>query len=417
MTNETTNAPNTFENLDALGFRPPPTILDAGTGDRSIEKYQRKRDEFNKLPRILDAAGNIVSTVRAENREDHVMTWGDFFLNTRGQLARVTDERKLDSSNAIDLEARAFQQLCAKLCALMPDSNGEFGSIRRYVNNLMHAPRHLRVRDFNWLIANLAELDKNRTVVMRTRNGVGRRSAYAAVSEGYTAIDADLVAEVMIDTLREEGCRAEGSYNGYDMALRALWMSDIAPRTGDTFKSGIEVRTSDHGGGSIIVQAVAFRAKCSNMDLINKRVVKLMSQVHRGSIDAIRDFLRKAIRNVRNNTGRFFELYGQAAQERVARTEDDVKDIFHRLAARKIDVRGQQTRVEPVLTLPHVKPDMMSEILLGSWGSEPGFTRADVYNAVTHAAHNHSWDRLEARSELEEQAAKVLIPKLQLVNN
>jgi len=385
-----------------LGFRVPPPLLSAGTNDNA---YSRKRAQFEELPTVDAAAQDIINAVADEHREDHTLAWGSFYLNLMGQLAPVVNG-KLSQDGMLELEERGFKQLATKLATQIPkEQRPHMGAW------LATAPPELRVRDFNWMVAKLAKHENE--VVLRTRNGQGPRSVFSVVSPTYTVVDANMVAEIMQQVLAEEGCRAEGSYNGYDLRMRALWMSDQAPRQDDTFKSGIELRTSDHGGGAITVSAVAFRAKCANMDLVTRKIVEQVRQIHRGVVDEIRRIIRDGISQVRDQTGRFFEAYSYACGDTVAHSEEQVQDIFRRLSARTLNVQGQQRKVEPVLALPGVRSDTMADLMFQAWKAEPGYSRADVHNAVTYAAHN-SVKGDEPRAILEEQAGDILLSNFQL---
>jgi len=375
------------------GFRDAPQAI---ATDGQTTTLLRKRAAFEQLPTVSVAADNIISAVKSESRVDVEAPLSSLRMFNTGRITR--------GSGGVDVEKRAFYQLCDRMRFAVP-SEARPESFGRY---LASCPPEMRAIHFNHWAAQA----EDKPVVLRTRNGSETRGVFAAVTPGYTAYDVDSVTSVIADTLSTEDCRVEGSYTGYGLNFRALWMTDVQPRQGDIFKSGVEIKTSDQGGGSILVRAVVMRATCSNMDLVSKRVVEFVRRTHRGDVNEIRDTLAEGIGIVRDRTSGFFDLYGRATQTTVGQTEDDIKAMFARFVANKIDVRGQQRKVEPVLALPNVRRQTLADYMFQAWKQEPGYTQADLYNAVTRTAHEQEWVRVDMRDELESQADRVLMMEL-----
>lgn len=386
--------------LKARGFAPPPTWFAAGTEmlPEGRARFGSLAKRHEDLPVFADAAAEVIDVIRSEDRRDMVL--GD------ARALRLTPEGELTRGNgAIALEPNALKGIIGRFPKAFP-------AAWSFLALLDPASRAEAV---NAQLSRLSEWysDDERNLRLRLRN-VGGWRAFAAVSPTYMPMDADRVLAAYAETIKGLDLpdpRGAIAYNGEttDVTIRATWHAphSFRPSVGDVFESGISARTNDAGNGAHRAGNTFTRIICINC--------------------TTGDFGNESLRRVHKGS-RVFDLTSQG----LAKVQQDVADVVSRTGdaarfflnawgtLRETPIAKVGRIVDPKVFLRNlvtsgdldadVGRDVMVEALLRGFDVEPGETLADIFNAVTRAAHDGMLD--EAQRWRVERAAGDLLPVL-----
>ena len=386
--------------LKARGFAPPPTWFAAGTEmlPEGRAKFGSLAKRHEDLPVFRDAAREVVDVIRSEDRRDMVL--GDaraLRLTADGQLTR--------GRQPIALEPNALKGIIGRFPRAFPNA-------WTFLSMLDPAARAEAV---NAQLSRLHEwyTDDERNLRLRLRN-VGGWRAFAAVSPTYMPMDADRVLNAYVETLDALGLpdpRGAIAYNGEttDVTIRATWHApqSFRPSVGDVFESGISARTNDagngsHRGGNTFTRIVCIN--CTTGDFGNES----LRRVHKGS--RVSDLTSQGLAKIQQDVGDLVNRTGDAARFFL-----DAWGILRETPLAKVSkANDPKAFLKGLVTSgeldPDVGRDVMVEALLRGFDAEPGETLADIFNAVTRAAHDGLLD--EAQRWRVERAAGALLPVL-----
>lgn len=359
--------------LKANGFSMAKPLFAAGTrvlplGDQN---FKLERIKVEQMPVWNDAANRVFDMINVENRQDIDVLLRDVRMTPSGELVVKGEPHAIGED--------AFHQLVS----LMGVGNGA-----RY---LASCPIDLRATNVN----RQAELQRNRTLRLRTRQDGEGRAVFATVTPSYASVDTDRVLATVTPDLADS--HVELIYDGTGARATGLFMPDqvVDLAAGDIFKVGVRIETDDTGRGRIRVSAVAFRNRCLNLIVIGEGTVETVSAVHKGDPARILDTVKDGVIAARAKVGDFLEAWGHARK----RTIDVAATLRNWVDDKKLGNIAVRDRDEAV------------EQLLQSWRVEPGDTLADAVNAVTRSAHESPWWTRDLRAELEQRAANlVLVP-------
>ncbi len=368
------------------GIALPPPLFTPGTrvvkmGD---DNFRTSRVAWENQADIVDAMRDVWRTVNAEKRHDKVVAVRDIKMNDNGMIDFGEGE--------LPFEANGLMQFFSRNNLLFPRGGAYLRDIRT----------EERAWNVNTRIA-AAGTGYDKTVVLRIRNINGKPQVFAAVSEGYTAFDADKVVEVLGKALKGSGMRGEVIYDPTTTNLRVTGMYhadkvvDLA--AGDVFKVGVQFKANDTGGGAIIGDAVAWRNLCLNLIIIGTGKKNLVRRTHRGALNDVKVDMTAAAEEASVIFADFADMWGALRQTKASDVfeSDTVADIFAELAdMRELDLG--------------VKRDTAVELLLKGWSNEPGDTLADIVNAVTSVHGNAAIDQYGR--EKWERSAGELVPVL-----
>lgn len=357
--------------LAKAGFALDPPIYAAGTrvlplGD---QKFRLERTRVEHLPLFRDAASAISGAVRTERRRDRTLPLRDIAMTEHGTLLLGEEE--------VALEIGAFYQLAAV---------AGFGMGARYLAE--RCDGELRSANVNTQLARLPD----RQVTFRLREADDTTQAYATVTPTYTAVDTDVVLDVVDSALAD--AHVEMLYDGTGVRATALWMPDqvVDLAAGDIFKAGVRVTTDDTGRGRIRICAVVFRNRCLNLIIIGEGSVETVSAVHKGERSRILDAIANGVVTARSKVADFLDAWGHARS-----TKTNPENLLRMWVEDKS------------IHAPGVRDtDAVVQALLDAFHKEPGDTVADAVNAVTRAAHETPWWGVNIREELERQAAQLV---------
>lgn len=386
--------------LKARGFAPPPTWFAAGTEmlPEGRAKFGSLAKRHADLPVFRDAAREVIDVIRSEDRRDMVL--GDakaLRLTADGQLTR--------GRQPIALEPNALKGIIGRFPRAFPNA-------WTFLSMLDPAARAEAV---NAQLGRLHEwyTDDERNLRLRLRN-VGGWRAFAAVSPTYMPMDADRVLNAYVETLDALGLpdpRGAIAYNGEttDVTIRATWHApqSFRPSVGDVFESGISARTNDagngsHRGGNTFTRIICIN--CTTGDFGNES----LRRVHKGS--RVSDLTAQGLAKIQQDVGDLVNRTGDAARFFL-----DAWGILRETPLAKVSkANDPKAFLKGLVTSgeldPDVGRDVMVEALLRGFDVEPGETLADIFNAVTRAAHDGLLD--EAQRWRVERAAGALLPVL-----
>lgn len=392
-----------------LGFAPKAPIYTIGTRvlQLGVDNARAMQVEHDKKPLAQDVARHLVRLVQAEQRYDLPAQF------TRDLRLDDTGELRVKGGPVLKVEEGAFTSLVTRL----PCVSGS--------TYLIHCPSDLRAFNFNYWAQELGareEKDAKRKVsktVLRTRNAEdGGREAYAAVSEHYTAFDADKIGEALAIAFPPDA-RGSLDYDGERVRIEGLWRTDIAPEefvAGEIFKAGVIVRTDDTGGGSIRVQSVIWRNLCLNLIILDKAIGVDIRLRHMGNVNELARAFQDAFRKALSSIEPFRKAWGSAMAERddvlvkraAGTTSESIEGrpvsevlpgLFTGILDRElVKVAGRKKDIVAKLVELHAQDERAAEY---------GVSRASIVNAFTRYAHVIEADPFAADT-IREGAGKLL---------
>lgn len=396
-----------------LGFAPKAPIYTIGTRvvQLGVDNARAMQVEHDKKPLAQDVARHLVRLVQAEQRYDLPAQF------TRDLRLDNTGELRVAGGPVLKLEERAFTSLVSRL----PCMGG--------ATYLIHCPSDLRAFNFNYWTQELGALElkrkqkdaktKESKVILRTRDAEkGGREAYAAVSEHYTAFDADKIGEALAIAFPPDA-RGSLDYDGERVRIEGLWRTDIAPEefvAGEIFKAGVIVRTDDTGGGSIRVQSVIWRNLCLNLIILDKAIGVDIRLRHMGGVQELAKSFRDAFQQALASIQPFRKAWGSAMAERddalvkraAGTTSESIEGrpvsevlpgLFTGILDRElVKVAGRKKDIVAKLVELHAQDERAAEY---------GVSRASIVNAFTRYAHVIEADPFAADT-IREGAGKLL---------
>lgn len=390
--------------LAEAGIALPEPVYTMGTTVVGIgaQNFRTERMAWENQPAIEQATEAVRFTVQQELRKDLVIGAKDLHMERDGQLSWKNGSR----TGRLGLEPKGLSQL---LSFMRYDESCDpvFPGAARY---LLSLPPEERAESINRGLHRAAE----RNVVLRTRHnpalGDDGRALFAVVSESYTKFDADQVVSVIGDALKGKGYRGEVIYDAESTRLEvnatyhADNVTDLA--AGDVFKVGYAFKTRDDGSGAFKGGPTAWRNLCLNLIIIGRGRGEEFNFVHKG---ADREQLLRKVQAEMHKSQVVFDRFAQEW------------NILRNESIANVELWGQRfTNVEDALTWAveakridvGIKNNVLVEALLAGYRAEGGDSLADMINAVTRAAHETNWSRLDAQAELESFAGRELVPVL-----
>jgi len=390
-----------FEAAQAMGFAPKQSIYERGTMvvQAGVNKARRERAKFDKLPLAEEAARDLHERVQSEERFDETVRAHILRMNKEGQIVLPTNEggdRFLVEHQAIGgLASRAGIPQAGHLKVAWPE-------LRALIWNRWQDRLSTQEKANN---AELLRAGKNPThddVVLRTRKCGDERSIYGTVSPGYTAYDADQIAQAIEIATKGTGARAKVLYDGSRTKFEVLFHSDVKPTdyvAGEFFKGGVVISTSDIGESSIVGRTILWQNLCLNLAIVDKATAGLFRIRHMGNVQELAKKFREGFATGMQRLEHFRERWGFAVREnvvtqaRAAHEETklvDVEDIFPGLFRGILDaeilkVKGDRETVVDALMDCWRKDESSATATVRT-------SRAAVVNAITRYAHEVNQD-------------------------
>lgn len=419
----------------AAGFSPKNPVYRQGL---RAEGMKRHRDAFDQLPDARHAATRLIVQVEGEHRQNVKVLGRDIRMNEQGRLAFNGTRTRLT------LSERGFQQVTARLG--MP--SGAAG----YLEAL--APKFRALNVNSWVTEQFADAQaieaqeayqatpprkfKPLELVVRTRDlaghdGDGTREAFAVVSGGYGEYDADKIAAA-IRLAVPENARARVAYDGYRTKFDVVFFSNVPVEqavAGEFFQAAVQVRTSDDGGGSIVVSAAIHQNLCLNFIILDKAVGEVARIRHIGSVEKLAEKFREAFASALKKIEHFTKAWGYAQEEpahvralvTAKQTGQITAEDFESYSTRPISemlpgiFNGLIER--ELVPLPKKNRQATVDALMAMWAKDESYAtraretflpRAAVVNALTRYAHEVNEDDFAA-TELEAAAGALLASK------
>jgi hypothetical protein len=373
------------------------------------ENFAASRVSFEEKPTALAALEKLATTIEAEGRMhvEHVRL---------GSLTCRAEDGAIAAKNG---EWHVFQPTTRALSHLGNVLAPSDTTLARYLPNAPVSIRREIVSTYTALhrasektAAKEITLGLRRNVPGKTPAGIttlpvrdGSPDAvecYRIASDRYVPYEAHTAARDIIAGCADElaGSRAEVVYDG-DCARLTFWFHadhvvDLA--AGDVFKAGIILNLDDVRGGSIKVRSSVIRNKCLNLIILGKQTKTNLVQRHVGKgVTEIAANVKAGIAQAASDLSYFVKGWHAARQDRIVDAfSGDPRKVFEGLVGAGLTKLGgsMESQVDRLMT---------------AWQAEPGYTRADVVNAVTRAAHADAWwTSAFGGEDVEEQAGQLL---------
>lgn len=389
------------EQAKALGFSPAPPVFQIGTKVNAIgvANFRQSREEWAALPSLPELARTFEKRIAAEMRVDTLVNIP--------QCKLLNDGRMQSNGTHYMMSARAVDGL-----ATYVTPGG--------ASYLKQCPPQLRALNLNHWMERAHQIDRKETkrlgrdvskprqMTLRTRarknGGTAAREVYAVTGPKYAAFNVD---RVVTEAARGIGGDARGDlkYDGYRMTLDALFHSNIHPTNavaGEFFKGTVRITAADDGSGAINVKLGLWRNLCRNLIIVDFDTVLVGSRRHVGQSQDIEADVRALMSQASDRINLMVGKWNESSTEDVLKRYDlqDVDEVFQGLV------------INGAVSTCGVGKDEMVKRLHSAWEREPGYSKTDILNAITRAAHENTWGTWTDSEELESQAGELLYAKV-----
>ena len=375
------------EKIDAI---PPVYERGSRVNSTGVANFRKLRREHDAMPRADHAAFAQYTAIRAEGREDMDI---DLSLAEPGEVPGTV----LVNGENFTLTPTAWEHFF------------QLAGAPKYA--AAHAP-YAPPAVLHAMLKEYRPKDARRLVAAFRKGAVaginGERALpagaggeiYRIASERYTPFDADAVLGTLLATSHDlmAGWKGDITYDGEKLSFDLISMPDevIDLAAGDVFKIGMRLRANDVREGGIIAELLVWRNLCLNLIIIGRASTEILNLRHMGNPGDIHMALAGVMAQAEVAFGHFRHQWGIARSEIIITPQLTADRMFEGLAASKITALPGDTGA-------------VKTMLLNAWLEEPGFSRADVVNAVTRAAHESArYADPFAISKVEEAAGSML---------
>lgn len=360
------------------------------SGKDAFRSKAKLHDEKPFVSEIVDGFKGIIA---AEKRQDVNRTMKDLLLDRDGRL--VSRERY-----AIDPTVRGLPMSRWALGQILNRAKAPAGALsvlRPEGSDVQGLPSGVASSVFS-SYADGAKTAKGRdkSIKLRTRlDNKGNRQVFAALSPRSPSFDADkAVASFAADA--HDTARGAVQYDGKRWKFSAGVMSHIEPTVGEIFEGSVWISGTDDGSSAIRIGAEVVRVRCVNLTTLHS--VDIESIRHQGAQLSFEEKIKFALAKAHAKISAFADVWAEAERADIAddAQENGAELIFKALVAKRL------------VWVPGVEADDLSDRLFAAWTAEPGYTKADILNAVTRAAHSNPWSNPWAAQSLSDQAGELL---------
>ena len=204
--------------------------------------------------------------------------------------------------------------------------------------------------------------------------------------KNYTVVQHAALIKAVVSQLAELGLDSHGRVDTWNEGGR-IWVTALSPHefqplTGDTYRDGILFGNAVDGSSAVTAAYYAWREMCKNG--LHAWTRELAARkIHTGT-SSIRNWLKLAIRRIREQRPQFEQLVQRAAETRI---EEDVHAVLMQLNI------GPKTAHKIVGRLEHTS----------------NLTRYDLANALTSYATHELATRPLARQKYEDTARRIMV--------
>lgn len=377
----------------ATGFSPAQPWFAAGT--RLIEvgqnNYKQSRLDYDSMPGAREALGGLIETIQSEQRIDYDVGAQELHMDEEGNL--------LWADRGFKLTPESFTKL---VNLTLPD---------RYPNPTSYwkaLPPDRRAKAVNDAFIHSAN-----TMKLRTRNVGDIREVFAVVSQRYAAVDGDLIAHRLMQSL-DSDTKTSIIYRGTRSTMNFLWHSTIAPEdvgVGEIYRAGQQFTTDDDGTERIRGQAKLSRAICINLTTVDANQ-NTFARVHRGDVERILAAIEVGWDQGMERIQWFLRAWND-------RSNLDIRVLLNE----RMTTPATYEPFNPITPLPiaeaifahknwrilGVSPNSVAQAIEAAWFAEaPNWTVTGFSNAISRAAHESNWPRPEIAEELEVAAGRIV---------
>lgn len=230
----------------------------------------------------------------------------------------------------------------------------------------------------------------------------GKREVYRGSSPSYAALEATTVLPALMALFPAgSGFRSEMTYNRQKCRL-TIDVTMQCPieepgRVGEMVRVGWRLVLDDAKAGAVRVTFLVIRERCLNGS--EAPAVAEVTMRHIGTTDRQMQRLMSLVGNTRELARSYTDKWASAWQDRI---------IDESMG------RGPEAVFRALLDADLVKASGRKEqavqSFLRAWEVEPGYSRADVVNAITRAAHDNGewWSDLDVSEGLERAGGELL---------
>lgn len=371
-----------------------------------LKNASKFRADWEAMPTVEDVMSSTIAAVADQKRRDYETDSGSISFN------RETAEMTIHGGDGgpIPLTSDAMRALALRL--QMGNGTGQCltngvtppESVAWLLNS--HVGKQNLAR-----IVTPAEATNVTELVFRTWRVEGRRAAFATVSPGYTAFDADQIAQCVTVAMQKagiKGARGQGEIRGAKSFFEIHYHSNL-PATGysagEIFSVVTRVQSHDGGGGSATVQNMVQRNRCKNLYTLDTVAMQIDSIRHSGGVEKFAGLVYKSALDAFDHARHFIEKWGFAQNDvltldaaRGKTPETLVRAVVSGLADRKGSVIGKRA-VDSIVS--HYFASDATDRAQGGVVSRSG-----IADAISRYAHHDVSDRWSAAA-LEDAAGRL----------
>lgn len=346
----------------------------------SVQVATDARAAWEALPTMREVADRLIATVRAEERQRHLVTLAS--------LAPTTDDRLMTPRGPATYTRRGLSTLIARVGC------GGAGYIA-------DCPPELRAENLRVQLRSVTSDERHQVLTARGRGG--HLTVRAVNSDSYTPHDADTIARAMLAVPSLASTRGGVTYDGDRYRIDVRSHTTVAPAhqvVGEVFEAGVRVTSDDTGGGSIRIAPLVYMRRCVNFSIAG-RERDIARIKHVGDIRQLARRVEDAIRRAAAAVGPFLHAWNRACEIDLQRDADSSAEVSLRGYVRGLAARKR------LPTLGRTVPEL-EDLIVGAWSRDGGsavavheLTPAALANAITRMAHEIALEDPYASDELE----------------
>lgn len=222
-----------------------------------------------------------------------------------------------------------------------------------------------------------------------------RNEVFAALSPKSPNFDGNVAVEAFAKFAMSTA-KGDFQYDGRKWKISASVGTHIEPTVGEIFEAYVWISGCDDGSGAIKIGADVVRVRCVNLTTLTSSEVKSIR--HTGKQENLEARINEALQKAFSKIEKFSDMWKNA----------EITDIADNMAEHGAEKTFLALAKKRLVYIPGVSAEEMAERLFTAWSAEPGYSKKDVLNAITRAAHSNSWDNPWATQSLAEQAGQML---------
>jgi hypothetical protein len=356
----------------------PVRVKGSRVNEIGVENFTMEGEELLASGPLTDNLRKIEDVIEAEDRRVAMVRIQDLILDKRGDILIV--KRRGSGRPGIPVNPATIESICNYFPQTF--SKVKQGMINSYQDCGLHIDQ--KIETFNRHIRDhlpreLGDRDGTLAMVVRKQRGEDQTWTVRGPRNTANEVDGLEFCRLVRGALKDSGMYGEVEYNPENgrVAFSGWTMPNVIIdlSAGDVFKAGISGSTNDCKSGKYKIFFDVVRNLCHNLIILSYEGGEVFSATHNSKPERVIAGIRDGLKKSDTALDGFKDLWGTLRSVDVPELEET--------ESREQDVEMVLREIAAQVRQPGTTTDAVVEMLLNSWEQEPGYTFADVHNAVS----------------------------------